>query len=319
MTVDDVLAIERLERASLSPDGSLVAAVVLRGALPGEIFGRASYEIDPSRADIWIIDRATGAKRNLTNGRSRAAGALCATWSPDGQRLAFLSTRPTDAEPQGGNNVRLYVWDRHSDELIRLSEQAVVTQTRYGGGLNKLDIAGPNAVSADACSAGDENPPFAWLDAQRLLVAFLPTGRTSALLDASERIYQHTQATREAMQTGREAMVSVSGSGLERTGAGPEEIAILAVGNVPNRQWTNVASVPLYPFNGSLGVRVSPDGRRAAVLATTGSIPPRSGIPWARNDGDWTVEKRLGVIDLVEPQPMKWVSPVSTNGTDLRL
>lgn len=129
MTVADVLVMERLDRASLSPDGSLIAAVVLRAAGPGEIYGRAAYEIDPSRGDVWLIDRATGRRRDLTGGRAKAAGFWCAIWSPDGQRLAMLSTRPEGGEPRGGDNVRLYVLDRASGRLGRLGDWAVVTQT----------------------------------------------------------------------------------------------------------------------------------------------------------------------------------------------
>jgi dipeptidyl aminopeptidase/acylaminoacyl peptidase len=308
MSVDDVLALERLDRATVSPDGTLVAAVVLRGALPGETFGRATYEIDPSRGDVWIIERSTGKRRNITRGRARAAGAWCATWSPDGRRLAFLSTRPEGKEPRGGDNVRLYVWNRPMERLRRLGDWAVVTQTRYGGTQSKLDIAGPGASAPDACMPGDENPPFAWLDARRLLVAALPPGRSSALLDASDRVYRHTEATREAMRAGREAKVSASGSGAERTGAGPGETAILAIVDAETGSRMDVAEVPAYPFNGSIGVRVSPDGRRAAVLATVGAIAPRAGIPWPRNDGEWIVEKRLGFVDLLGGRPVTWLS-----------
>lgn len=270
MSVSDVLAIERLERASVSPDGGLVAAVVLRAALPGEVYGRAAYEIDPSRGDVWIIDRATGAQRNLTRGQSRAAGAWCAMWSPDGQRLAFLSTRPEGAEPRGGDNVRLYVWSRRTDGLHRLGDRAIMTQTRYGGGLHKLDIAAPGAEAPIPCMPVDEKPPFVWLDAHRLLVAAVPPGKTSGLLDASERLDRHIDATQKTLRAGSEALVSVSGSGAERTRAEPDERAILAIVDAQTDRWADVTSVPAYPFNGSLGVRVSPDGRRAAVLATVG-------------------------------------------------
>ncbi len=308
MSVSDVLAIERLDRASLSPDGKIIAAVVLRAASPGEIYGRTAYEIDPSRGDVWIIDRMTGALRNLTKGQSRAAGAWCATWSPDGQHLAFLSTRPEGTEPRGGDNVRLYVWSRRTDELHRLGDRDVMTQTRYGGGLHKLDIAGPGAEEPAACMPGDENPPFVWLDNHRMLVAAMPPGKTSGLLDVNERVDRHISTAQKALRAGSEAVVSVSGSGAERTRANPEERAILAIVDVQTHKWTDVASVPAYPFNGSLDVRVSPDGRRAAVLATIGAIAPRADVPLVSNDGEWLVEKRLGFVSLKGGQPIKWIA-----------
>ncbi|MDP9413487.1 MAG: hypothetical protein M3Q08_05215 [Pseudomonadota bacterium] len=57
LRVDDVLDIVSLERAVASPDGEWVAAVVQRPARPGEAFGRAAYEVDPSRSDIWLVSR----------------------------------------------------------------------------------------------------------------------------------------------------------------------------------------------------------------------------------------------------------------------
>lgn len=308
MSLSDVLAIERIDRATVSPDGKLLAAVVLRAALPGEVYGRAAYEIDPSRSDVWTINRMTGEQRNLTRGQSRAAGAWCATWSPDGQHLAFLSTRPEGAEPRGGDNVRLYVWNRQTDRIRRLNDRPIMTQTRYGGGLHKLDIAGPGATAPGACMAGDENPPFVWLDTHRLLVAALPPGSTSGLLDANARLDRHIDATQKALRAGNEAVVSASGSGAERTRAEPDERAILGIVDVRTNRWASVASVPAYPFNGSLGVRVSPDGRRAAVLATFGAIAPRSDLRLVSNDGEWLVEKRLGFVDLAGDQPVKWAA-----------
>ncbi len=308
MSVRDVLAIERLERASVSPDGGLIAAVVRRAASPGEVYGRAAYEIDPSRADVWIIDRATGARRNLTRGQSRAAGAWCATWSPDGRYLAFLSTRPEGAEPRGGDNVRMYLWSRRTDGMKRLGDRAVMTQTRYGSGIHRLDIAGPGADAPTACMPGDENPPFVWLDTHRLLVAAVPKGKISGLLDASERLDRHIDATRKSVRAGNEALVSASGSGAERTRADSDERAILAIVDVRTNRFTDVTSVPAYPFHGSLGVRVSPDGRRAAVLATVGAIAPRADLTLVSPDGEWWVEKRLAFVDLLEGQPLKWAA-----------
>lgn len=210
MSLRDVFAIERIDHVSISPDGKLLGAVVLRAASPGEVYGRAAYEIDPSRGDVWIIDRMTGARRNLTRGQRRAAGAWCATWSPDGQHLAFLSTRPEGKEPRGGNNVRLYVWSRQTDRVQRLSDRPVMTQTRYGGTLHKLDLAGPSASAPSACVAGDENSPFVWLDPHRLLVAALPPGKTSGLLNEGERYYRHINDTQKAVRHGTKALASAS-------------------------------------------------------------------------------------------------------------
>ena len=112
LAIDDVLDTVSLDRATFSPDGEWVAAVVQRAARVGEVFGRTAYETDPSRSDVWLISRRTGERRNLTQGASSAAGFWCATWSPNGRKLGMLSTKPEGDEPRGGDNVRLYIWDR---------------------------------------------------------------------------------------------------------------------------------------------------------------------------------------------------------------
>ena len=308
IAVADVLAMERLDKVSVSPDGALVAAVVFRAAKPGEVYGRTAYEVDPSRGDVWVVDRATGGQRDLTNGRAKAAGFWCATWSPDGQRLAMLSTRPERGEAAGGDNVRLYVWERATARLLRLGDWPVMTQTRYGGAIHQLDIAGPDAMTAGECTAGDERAPFAWLDARRLPVAALPPGQVSGLLDATDRVYQHSAATFETLRKGELPVVSASGSGAEHTGAGAGNDAVLTVVDAATGARTDVVRVPAYPFTGSLGIRVSPDARHAAVLATVGTTPPRAGVALPRNDGEWLVDKRLGFVDLAAHQQVHWVT-----------
>lgn len=272
-----------------------------------KVFGRTAYEVDPSRADVWVVDRATGTRRNLTNGQTSAAGSWCATWSPDGQHLAFLSTLQEHKEPRGGDNVRLYVWNRQSNALRRLGGWPVVTQTRYGSGLHTLDLAGPGSATADACTIGDENPPFVWLDAHRILVAALPGESVSGLLDDSDRAYRQSAATDQALRAGLKPMVSASGSGAERTFADANQVATLAVVDVDKSMRTDIASVPAYPFNGSLSVRVSPDARHATILATVAAIAPGPGRFWANNDGEWQVEKKLGLVDLLGGQRVQWL------------
>jgi len=79
LTLEDVFDRQRIERATLSPDGEWVAAVISRPARAGEVYGRASYEVDPSRTDVWLISTRTGERQALTNGARRAAGYWCAT------------------------------------------------------------------------------------------------------------------------------------------------------------------------------------------------------------------------------------------------
>lgn len=311
LTIDDVLDSVDLDRATLSPDGEWVAAVLPRPAREGEVFGRTAYEIDPSRNDVWLISRRTGARRNLTRGAANAAGFWCATWSPDGSRLAMLSTQPEGPEPRGGNNVHLYLWDRKGDSIRRLAGGAVVTHTRYGSPMYSLDLRGGASGGAmpHECRSWDEQARFAWLDDHRLLVLNLPEGQVSALIDQFGRPFDHTAATGAALRAGRVPTVSAMGSGDARVPRDEQaNHAILRVIDVRTRATTTVAEMPTYPFQGALTLSISPDKRRIAILATIGVIAPKRGERTPHHDDAWEVEKRLGFVDIAANMPVRWAA-----------
>ena len=311
LTVDKLLDTVGLDRVALSPDGEWVAAVVQRPARAGEVFGRAAYETDPSRSDVWLISRRTGEQRNLTQGASAAAGFWCAAWSPDGSKLAMLSTRPEGQEPRGGDNVRLYVWDRATAALTRMSDAAVMTQTRYGSPIHTLDLRGgaDGSTVAQNCTENQENAPFAWLDGRRLLVVTLPAGQVSALLDEYGRPFDHAAATRTALRNGQSPTATAMGSGAERV-PGNERTghAVIQIVDADTRAASQVATIPSYSLHGALSLAIAPDRRRIAMLAPVGMIQPARGQRVPYNDVEWLVEKRLGFIDLSAPgAAVRWV------------
>lgn len=314
LSIDDILNLEQLDRATMSPDGEWVAAVIRRPARVGEIYGRAAYEVDPTRSDIWLIATKTGARHALTRGAAKAAGFWCATWSPDGQRLAMLSTAPEGREPRGGDNVRLYVWNRSSGAVVRMSDDGVMTQTRYGSALDKLDMRGgaDRGTVAHACSTGSvaENAPFLWLDEHRLLVAMLPKGEVAAAIDQYERPFRNAARDAVRVRNGSVPTVSVVASGASRSlRDGGAAQAILRIVDVRTHRQTMIASVPSYPFRGSLTASVSPDRKRVAVLATIGALQPNRGHRFPNGwDDTWTVERRLGFVDLVSGTTLRWAA-----------
>jgi dipeptidyl aminopeptidase/acylaminoacyl peptidase len=105
MKPDDVYALTGAGDPRLHPDGTRVAYVV--------------WWIDPDthdyRSAIWLADLEESAPpRRLTSGEARDAAPR---WSPDGTRLAFVSSRGGENSP-----VQLYVLPLEGGEATRLTE-----------------------------------------------------------------------------------------------------------------------------------------------------------------------------------------------------
>jgi len=80
----DLAAMHRLSGPQISPDGKWIAYEM---ATP-------NLEADRISRDIWIVPVAGGASRQLTRGGSDVRPR----WSPDGRKLAFLSSRDGTAQ-----------------------------------------------------------------------------------------------------------------------------------------------------------------------------------------------------------------------------
>ena len=301
LTMEDVLAAVTIDAVEPTPD--MLAIVVQRPVSDTEIYGRTAYEIDPGRSDIWLVDRRTGARRNLTNGLNDAAGFWCAKWSPDAQHLAMLSTRPEGLEPRGGDNVRLYVWSRRSDTLTRVGDWAAMTQTRYGSPMHGLDLRNGSGTKPSSCSR-EENAPFVWLDNNRILAVALPRGDVSGLIDQYSRASRTIARDAQRIHDGREPTIEAVGSGAERTkGTGQAELRLI---DLASHSDDLIAQVPAYPFRGELTLSPSPDHRTLAIFATNAMIPLHRGMSFPYADDSWEVEKRLGFVALAPSSTINW-------------
>ncbi|URW74556.1 hypothetical protein M9980_08185 [Sphingomonas donggukensis] len=308
ITIDDVLGMEHVDRAVFAPDGEWAAVVVRRAATADEVYGRTAFEVDPGRSDVWIVSAKTGERRRITDGKARAAGYWCATWSPDGRRLAMLSTQPEGAEPRGGDNVRLYVWDRASGRLTRQGAAAMMTQTRYGSPLTMPDLrGGADRGTVPHSCAEEENAPFVWLDNYRILAATLPAGRVSGLIDQYGRASRDGVRDAERVRAGQQPTGVAFGSGAAQVPGDAAEHTILRIVDIATGAGHEVARVPVFPLLGAMSVAVSPDARRLAVLATTAALPPVAGKrrPFVYDDM-WAVERRLGFVDLAGGDGVRW-------------
>lgn len=99
-TIDDLLSIKSAGGARISPDGARVAYTV----------SAVDFKQDTTVTHIWLADASTGQTIQLTRGDKSCTGP---DWSPDGQWLAFTSSRAGDKNqiflisPAGGEAVQL--------------------------------------------------------------------------------------------------------------------------------------------------------------------------------------------------------------------
>lgn len=298
LTIDDVLTTATVDRADISPDAEDIAIALPRPAASGEVYGRNSYEIDSSRNDIWLVKRDGSQLRQLTDGKGAAAGFWCPYWSPDGRRLAMLSTAPEQGEPRGGDNVRLYVRERGTEAPLRISNRAMMTQVRYGSPLNELDLRSPGASLPNTCRENDENAPFLWLGPDRLLAVLMPPGERSAMVDRFAKFHREASQAGAEMRAGEVATVSRSDSGPAAELAEERYTAELVIFNLADGSARELGEVPAFPMFGALTIALSPDARRAAILAPVQAIPPHRRSPDMPNVMAWAVENALFMLDL---------------------
>jgi dipeptidyl aminopeptidase/acylaminoacyl peptidase len=127
LPVEDVLrapVLASYSPPSLSPDNRLLAYAVVDSARvqkaedPREVIesGVAWYAVG---TDIWVADLTTGTQRNITGSQGHNWDA---SWSPDGEQLAFMADRG-GAELLGP--ARLWVWERRSGELRQVGDADV--------------------------------------------------------------------------------------------------------------------------------------------------------------------------------------------------
>lgn len=150
MTLEDFWSLKTVSDVQLSPDGATVAYVV----------GTYDEAADEGHSAIWLADVASGAARQFTGGEASESQPR---WSPDGARLAFVSTRH-EGKPQvyviptgGGEPRRLTshedgaispVWSPDGTRLcyavaLETERQKVARETSWLDAHEKVDKKGP--------------------------------------------------------------------------------------------------------------------------------------------------------------------------------
>jgi dipeptidyl aminopeptidase/acylaminoacyl peptidase len=97
ITFEDLMKVQRISDPQVSPDGRWVAYVA----------GTVNLEANKITRHIWLVPVAGGEARQLTRGEG---SDMRPRWSPDGQSIAFISTRGGSAQiwiiPMSGGEAR---------------------------------------------------------------------------------------------------------------------------------------------------------------------------------------------------------------------
>jgi len=277
LTVEDVLRLEELNAAVPSPDGKFVAIEVAR---PMREPVRVHTDLLDSRTrrDIWIVRLSDGQKRQLTHGGLTNSGWFDPVWSPDGSRLAMLST-------DGCICVRAWTW-RLGDRTPRLVDP------------HNVDLW----VFAGAAGLAADLQPLVWLSRRMLLVPLLPAGGR-AHVDLVAEAESVTIDGWRAQQEGKISTASVLESipGTMQPYMSDESIV---VADVERRTTRLLATIPRDPTTSGRRVIVaSPDHRTVAVL-TSHLETPRVGQPLTRTMSEYA----LGLVNVGRLDTVRWIA-----------
>jgi len=268
MSVDDLFKLESIGDLAVSPDGQEIAVTLKRPLNTCKNYKRDFLD-DNDHADVYLVPRAGGTSKNLTEGLQDGIGYWKPAWSPDGQRIAMLSTK-------GGDNVRLYVWERKTGEVKRMTERG---------------------VDLYASTGGSARNPYIWLSDTRLVCGVMPAGKQHLGFVVEQHMQQ--TATREWPKTekGSEPAVSVLESGIEIPETARPLGQILEI-DVESGKSTVLADGNFHH------VMLSPNKHYVGVVAETGAVPPSPKHPLRFEN---LQRSKAGIIALDEKRPVRWV------------
>jgi len=282
MTPEDLLTVQSIRETAFSPDGKWAAVVIERPKKPGEAYERG-YLGGLERSDIWLASTDGKKLVNITRGEATHSGYWNPVWSPDGKRLAMVSTR-------GGDNVRAYVYDFNARNLRVCSADGVDLGMR-------IETADSNTWTV------------AWLGPSQLLIGLLPPGTRPLPLDELERTHRISSRALNDVKRGRGVTASI----LDTSRAEPpsaQKNVTLSLLDFGTNKTRAVKRIPFIETRLSQRVvSISPDRNYAAILA---SDYPQTALRDRRPSLEDIGRLRLGVTNLSKTnEAVAWVPNVN--------
>src|SRR5262249_12424325 len=128
-----------------------------------------------------LVPVTDGRPRNITNGAGDGSGYFMPSWSPDGSRLAMIST--------DGDGFRLWVWQRLSEQKRLLTERSV------------------NYWFSD-------EPSFVWISNEQIVCSVLQEGKRPGAIEQRKLATQTAIRGWQKAWAGQEPTASVIDSGV---------------------------------------------------------------------------------------------------------
>lgn len=256
---EDLFRLHRIGDVRFSPDGNQLAYEVMRPGAEGATKHLSSHI--EARSDIWVVPEEEADPQPLTRGASDGTGWFHPRWSPDGERLAFLSV--------DGNEVRAWIWQRGADEPRQLTDRPVHLVS---------SIPGPLLLQ--------------WVSERELALAVRPEGASEhgQLLSEDIRPGIFSMEAWETSWSGQEVTVDVFDGGAKAKDENHLSRTELAIFDMEGTSQITAS--------GRWGITVpSPDGEWATTLANppVGAIEPDELVRQ-----QMIVGTQLGVVPLHE-------------------
>ncbi|MBS0333346.1 MAG: PD40 domain-containing protein, partial [Proteobacteria bacterium] len=287
-SVDDVYALEQVASANaLSPNGDLLATVVKAPVVSAP--GRAGL-FNNDRAEIWLYDHGGGQRRRLVDAVP-GEDHWYPTWSPDGERLAFLAT-----SARTGERPQVRIWDRASGRVQALPEAADIN----------------NDVSVQTWPRD-----LFWLSPDEVVYRALPDGADVIMTRSPRPSMNVARAGFAAAERGDQPSAlkfDTRGATHPMLSVREDPLVVCRVSTAQCRVLGAVSSAHQFHTDGHAVLLPSPDRDLVAAFAASDRVAPSMGdrrIRWSANNYRLKVFDRGGEVAAAVTAGIRAVAPGS--------